>query len=98
MEFKQWLILLEKAERTSAKVPLYPPQYHTKQYTPLYHAPYTADYVTWLHLKTKPFTYTDFEQAFGDEKVPKPTWPVYNHDTPAHKHTITDKFKWNIPS
>jgi hypothetical protein len=97
MKFKEWFLIQEKAERTSSRVPLYPPQYHTKQYTPLYHAPYTADYPVWLKSKLQPFTYTDFENAFGHEKPPKPEWTVYDHDTPAHAHTVSDKFKWTLP-
>jgi len=98
MEFRQWLILQEKAERTSSRVPLYPPQYHTKQYSPLYHAPYAADYQVWLHSKLLPYTYTDYQKHFGSkDEPPKPTWPKMGEDTPAHSETITDKFKWSLP-
>ena len=95
MEFKKWL-MNEKAERTSSKVPLYPPQYHTKQYTPLYHTPYCADYPVWLQLELEPYKWSNYESAFRDVP-PKPTWPVYKHDTPAHAETIPHPKTWEIP-
>lgn len=96
MEFKDWLIT-EKAERTSAKVPLYPVLYHTKQYTPLYHAPYAADYNTWLGLELEPFTWQNYKKIFGHDEPPKPNWPEIGFDIPAHKHTIPHPKKWEMP-
>jgi hypothetical protein len=97
MQFREWL-LAEKAERTSTKVPLYPPNYHTKQYMPLYHTPYAGDYPFWLHAKLEPHTWENFQRAFGKENVPKPTWPIISHDTPAHAEAEGKEFKWSLPS
>lgn len=97
MEFKEWLQLNEKAERTSAKVPLYPPSYHTKQYLPLYHSPYVGDYPFWLHAKIKPHTWDNFQSAFSHETVPKPNWPVIDHDTPYHAEAKGKQFNWTLP-
>ena len=95
MEFKEWL-LSEKAERTSSKVPLYPPLYHTKIYGPLYHTLAAADYPVWLELKLKPFTWENFQSIFGYEKIPKPNWPEVGENIPSHGHTKIDNFKWTI--
>ena len=57
--------LQEKAERTSAKVPLYPPAYHTKQYSGLYHTPYAADYFVWLDLKVQKHTWDNYDRIWG---------------------------------
>lgn len=97
MEFKNWLVLTEKSERTSSKVPLYPILYHTKQYSPLYHTAYTADYPVWLHLKLQPYTWQGFQRVFGDEPVPKPTWPVMGQNIPAHGHTQIQPMTWDQP-
>lgn len=96
MEFKKWL-LNEKAERTSSKVPLYPWLYHTKQYSPLYHTLGAADYPVWLHLEIEPFTWTNFQDIFAKEKVPKPNWPEVGEGKPAHHHTIMHPKTWDIP-
>jgi hypothetical protein len=97
MEFKDWLLLNEKAERTSAKVPLYPPLYHTKQYGPLLHTLAAADYPVWLELKLKSFTWNNFQSIFGHEKIPKPDWPKVGENIPSHHHTEMNDFKWEIP-
>ena len=65
MDFKNWFILSEKAERTSAKIPLYPELYHTKQYGPLYHTVSSADYTVYLNAKLKPFKWTNFDKTKG---------------------------------
>ena len=97
MEFKNWLVLAEKAERTSSKVPLYPVQYHTKQYSPLYHTPYAADYPVWLGLKLQPYTWQNYDRVFGKDYIPKPKWPVTGENIPAHGHTEMHPMKWKIP-
>jgi hypothetical protein len=71
MDFKQWLLFTEKAERTSSKVPLYPVLYHTKQYSPLYHTVSAADYAVWFHAKLKPFVYHNYKSIFGRETITK---------------------------
>jgi hypothetical protein len=96
MKFKDWLLLTEKAERTSSKVPLYPVQYHTKQYSPLYHAPYAADYPVWLHLELKPYKWQNYESAFKDP-IQKPSWPIIDFDTQAHAHTQMHPKTWDMP-
>jgi len=97
MEFKKWLLLNEKAERTSSKIPLYPWLYHTKQYSPLYHTMAAADYPVWLHLELEPYTWTNFQSSFGHEKVPKPDWPEAGENNPAHHYTKMNDFKWEMP-
>lgn len=96
MEFKKWL-LTEKAERTSAKVPLYPVLYHTKAYSPLYHALAAADYITWLKLEIEPYTWTNYQSIFGKDYIPKPNWPEVGEDIKAHHHTAMHPKKWEIP-
>lgn len=96
MEFKKWL-LTEKAERTSSKVPLYPWLYHTKQYSPLYHTLAAADYPVWLHLELKPYIWSNYQSIFGNEKVPKPSWPAIGENNPAHHHTVLHPKTWTIP-
>jgi hypothetical protein len=96
MNFKQWLVN-EKAERTSGRCPLYPELYHTKQYLPLYHAPYIADYAYWLHSKLEPYVWKNFQDVFGSEKVPEPTWEKITHPAKAHHHAEGENFKWSMP-
>ena len=72
MNFKEWL-LSEKAERTSAKVPLYPALYHTKQYNALYHTPYSGDYLFWLNAELEPHTWDNYDRIWGKgQKGPYP--------------------------
>ena len=96
MEFKNWLLLNEKAERTSSKVPLYPVLYHTKQYSPLYHTLSSADYPVWSTLELEPFIWNNFSSIFP-EKIPKPNWPEVGLDIPAHHETKMNDFKWKMP-
>lgn len=63
MKFREWLILNEKAERTAAKIPLYPDLYHTKQYSDLYHVVSSPDYGVYVNAKLKPFRYLNFEKT-----------------------------------
>ena len=97
MEFKNWFLLNEKAERTSSKVPLYPPLYHTKIYSKLYHTMAAADYPVWLELELKPFIWNNFQSIFGHEIIPKPDWPEVGENIPSHNNTIVNDFKWEIP-
>jgi hypothetical protein len=96
MQFKEWLLITEKAERTSSKVPLYPAQYHTKQYSPLYHAPYVADYPVWLHMELEPHKWNNYA-VFNDDEPEKPDWPVIDFNTPAHAHTQMHPKTWDMP-
>jgi hypothetical protein len=90
MNFKEWLTLNEKAERTAAKVPLYPAMYLTKQYNAQYHTPYSGDYITWLDLELKKHTYDNYDKIWGKgQQSPYPPGAslikVGPDDAPHHK-------------
>lgn len=77
--FKEWLQLTENAHRTGTKVVNYPPSYDTHPYdymgAPIFHVPSSADYITWLTLQVKPFTWERYEQfASKDGEKIVDTW------------------------
>lgn len=81
MRFKEFLN--ENATRTGAKRPLYPPEYDCHPiddigYVPIIHIPASADLITWMFMKLKPYRWENFEKVFGHEKVPEPSWPKIN--------------------
>jgi hypothetical protein len=97
MNFSEWLLLSEKAERTSGKAPLYPEMYHTKQYVPLYHAPYIADYAYWLHSKLEPHTWDNYQSVFRSDEPPEPTWEKITFPAHAHHRAEGKDFNWSLP-
>lgn len=94
MQFKKWLNLNENAHRTGTKVVNYPPLWDTHPYdymgVPIFHVPTSADYITWLTLKVKPFEWTNYNRlaATDGERIIN-TWekillsPPQNYGTGA---------------
>ena len=101
MGFKEWLILTENAHRTGTKVCNYPPAYDTHPYdymgVPIFHTGTSADYITWLTLKVKPFTWTNYESmAASDGEKIVDTWKRINLSAPQNYGTGEDAVKSKV--
>lgn len=70
MKFKEWLLLKENEQRSTAKLGLYPPLMDALgQYPPLYSAGIAADFVTYYYMdKDK----KEKLQKFINYKLPRP--------------------------
>jgi hypothetical protein len=78
MHFKDFL-LNENPHRTACKACNYPPQWDTHGVNeidvPLVgHIATGADFLVWLELKPIDYKWQNYERAFGDEPIAKPTW------------------------